>query len=169
MPLGKTAKLYVKAGEVDINSLSDSALQTELAAAVKTGTSASGWYEVCAVDVDRNEQKSSVDSTDRCSGPFGAFTPGIPESSITFNSFKKIPAFPWQTICLNAYDNDGFVTVCMLDGPPATTGVSGFLGVANVFSNSERQPLSSNIENSFELRASGNSQYSPPSRRTTMP
>lgn len=161
--------MYVKAGEIDIVSMAAGTLQTELASAVKTGTSATGWYEVCAVDVDRSETKSSVDSSDRCSGDFGAFTPGTPESSISFNAFKKIPAFPYQTILLDAYTNDGFVTVCMLDGPPATAGVSGFLGVCNVFSNSERQPLSNNIEINFEVRASGNSQYSPPSKRVTMP
>jgi hypothetical protein len=169
MPLGKKAKLYVKAGEININTLSDSTLKTELLAAVKTGTSASGWYEVCAVDVNRKQTKSSVDSSDRCSGDYGAFTPGAPEGSITFNAFKKIPAFPWQAIVRDAFNTDGFVTICMLDSAPNVTGAGGMLAVCNVFDNSENQPLANNIEISFEVRVSGNSQYSPPSRDCTMP
>jgi len=169
MGLGRKAKLYVKAGEININTLTDATLQTELASAVKTGTSATGWYEVCAVDVNRKQTKSSVDVSDRCSGDYGAFVPGAPEGVVTLNAFKKTPGFPWQTIVKNAFNNDTFVTVCMLDGPPATAGVNGMLGVCNVFDNSENQPLNNAVEMSFELRVSGNSQYSPPSRDTTMP
>lgn len=167
--LGKKGKLFVKTGEININTLTDATLKTELASAVKTGTSATGWYEVCAVDVNRKQSKSSVDASDRCSGDYGAYTPGAPEGVFTFNAFKKIPAFPWQSIMKTAFNTDGFVTLVMLDESAATVGASGMIGVCQVFDFSENQPLNNNIELSIELRVSGNSQYSPPSRDVTIP
>lgn len=177
MPLGKTATLWAKQGAININTTTDATIKTQLTVADPGATH--GWYLVCAVDVQRPRSRDAVDASDRCSGEYGASTPGRPESSITFNAYKKIPAQQWQTILDTAFDAvesdpNRFVTCVMLDGPPNLVGASGSIMVAQVFRQDENQGLNTNIELSYELRASGNANVSgtaisPPARKVTIP
>lgn len=206
MALGKSARLYVKNGlytfvgppggsdpPAGANEESGDAVAADIIANWGTPTTgdlvagdADDWFEVCAVDVDVSQTRQFIDAADRCSGSFGAGTPGSPEWSLTWNAWKKVStAFTkWQSLLQTKYDasegSAGEFTALMVDQSPteisAVTGdtdeavsdARGVILICKCFTLSESQPLNGNIEVSYEIRPSGDAAQSPPARRVNM-
>lgn len=170
--LGKYGKFFVKAGEIDVTALSNATLKTELASAKKDDTvSATGWYEVCLVDVNRGSQKQTVDATDRCSGPLGDQLAGTPSTTIDIKSYQKDTLNKWEEVVQAASDSTttagSIVTIAMLNGDSQAAGTRGWLFTAVISNDSEAQALNSPMESNYQFAVSG-LQYTTSSRRVTI-